>query len=246
MAIAHACIQCGNDLARTRALVDSVYHLPLCQCPCCHTWCVRRKHPILRRWQQTRHAINLFFSILFRTSALLIVVMSLHSINPHLITEFGNSRDAIIQALQSSSQLWLQNLLIDHIAPFIAWFLICVLAGSMVSGVMAHWKRGLAWITWLSLLIFMGSYSIVLSSLYHTIVWVAPSFGGWQARYDFVSFTPATLLGPWLMTMGGVAISFVASLAGAPLGWLFVKASRNGRLARFRKRRYQKRVAQRR
>ena len=52
MAIAHVCLQCGWDLARTRPQREPHYGLMLLRCPRCRTPAVRRVHPVKSRWRQ--------------------------------------------------------------------------------------------------------------------------------------------------------------------------------------------------
>ena len=51
MAIAHVCLGCGADLARTHVIRDPHYRLPIVICPDCGEACVRRVDPILQRWR---------------------------------------------------------------------------------------------------------------------------------------------------------------------------------------------------
>jgi hypothetical protein len=52
MAIAHVCLECGWDLARTRPRREPHYGLMLVSCPRCQAASVRRVHPVWARWRQ--------------------------------------------------------------------------------------------------------------------------------------------------------------------------------------------------
>ncbi len=75
MPISHTCPSCAHELARIRAIPDSIYALPIVTCPRCAHTCVRTKHPDLIFWRGFRRSLGAIRRIIAVSGIVLFITL---------------------------------------------------------------------------------------------------------------------------------------------------------------------------
>jgi hypothetical protein len=156
MPLPHFCEHCGFDLTRVRPQADPVYQLPLVLCPQCETACVRRRHPLNRRWRQIRRALASCWVLAWQLALLwslpgVMVALAL------LLAELRAEGEFHARSMGAVFSL--------GIAAALAIF-----AGMWLTLGLAHWRRWVVWLTWCGVLslVMLGSH-VTVAGAHHSV-----------------------------------------------------------------------------
>lgn len=215
MAIAHVCMQCGMALTRLRAGRDPHYRLPMVTCTNCGQACVRRRHPIQRRWRAFARAQTSVCALLLQI--LLLVALAAATVG---------SIKWIEQMVRRGPSIRYQ---LQHDGWLIAYtgILPAVLVGIWLTAGLSHWRRWWAWAAWGCLIACLLAIGPLLHSLGAPVVevprfYVVPGSFGLQQ---------------WLHRLAILGAIMVIATAGIPLGRGLRTAFARHRAHRWRKRR---------
>ncbi len=234
MAISHVCLRCGFDLARSRALLDPFYRIPIVRCPRCQSVQVRRKHPLLKYQQNPGRAVHLIIQFTWKALVIYAVSFALYYMMRGLIPQWRSLWVVYFDTNFRDPDL-IYDFFLNKIAPLISWLCAAVAGGAIVTGLLHHWKPRLAWAIWFCYLMLLVSnimlYDLTVSAIEYVLSIKQPHFWstGWIS---------------WSEDVQAAALTFVVSLLGAPIGWMLVRAGVNRRQRKFRKRRIKRRRIQ--
>jgi hypothetical protein len=204
MAIAHVCIQCGFDLARTRPAREPHYGLMLVVCPRCHHACVRRRHPIWTAWRTIRR-----FDFVLRVMSFKVAITSLLcaltaiAVISILLMGFRYSR---VSALAADDFAWLCVWVFGILAPA---------TGAWLTAAFSHLKRSHVWLGWTALMSIPLLGIVVISLMVGEL---PPGFGDMAAGPSVLEIAKLGLLLLVLPGMMVVLVMMIAACAGIPIG----------------------------
>jgi hypothetical protein len=188
--LAHVCPACGNQLARTRALPDAAYALPIVACPCGYA-VVRRRHPILARWRSTRAAVRASIFLILHIAILTALSLANGGFIAVLEKDLRDMRitpGAFATSLvrPSGQSRALQSWIDDGggVAFLIGFALTAVAVGTWLRAALAHWRWPtpiLAWTLLVSAWIWFESIVWPLTWLHGRIIGVPARYSGLDA-----------------------------------------------------------------
>lgn len=221
-ALSHVCPQCGWDLARVRAPLDSALGLRIALCPRCgRGWARRRPDAAAQRLFRALDALSglalallITGSLLLWSSGLILGLSRASAASPSSLAWLVHVRDA------STSTGWDMERL-----RFLAVFAALSLAsGAWIVAAMSHWRMGALFPLWI-LAIFAGSAA---GEVGWALLWPVARLFGHALPYagaDAVDWAHRSEL----------ALAFAAvMLAGAPVGLGARALERKGRAALLR------------
>ena len=211
MALEHSCPNCGRALARVRAPLDPIYHLPIVVCPTCNTACVRRRHPVAQAWRTTRHVIATAIGLGWRVLGCAMLVGISIGIAAMLSELFNSVGPYELWRMVVSGELdsrWWDNWAQDSgqliVGVAIAW---CIAAGAALTIAFAHIRH--RWIVW----------SLFATTLFGSLAmndalnYVSRAMNQQQFAEQFVQiFWDFDRISGWL------AVGLAIAIAGIPLG----------------------------
>ena len=221
MAIAHVCLGCGVDLARTHVIRDPHYRLPIVTCPGCGEVCVRRVDPILQRWRA-------FQPVAVALCALLVQVLIVLS----LATATALVIDAVPDLLPVRISGNVFDLLYDQsFAAMVVGVTLPVLTGAWMATGLGHWRPWLARAAWGLLIAGLLSWDMLRLG-YETI----------GSRLGIVSGVGAEAqlqlaFADWILRVVVLFVFLMMTFAGSPLGAVLLKIHARRRTRRWSRRR---------
>jgi len=158
------------------------------------------------------------------------------NLNRTFVRDFGSAVSSLRNLISGSGDRLPNSYLLDDLTFVFWWISLSLVGGAFIAGALRHWKRPLAWGAWfafLTLLMFIPYFQDLWRSLVVRL----------RSPESFGFFRPP----PWQRlpeeAVGPLAM-FIASFAGVPLGWMFIKAAEKSRKRRFTKRRAKRRKQQ--
>jgi hypothetical protein len=212
--LSHLCVDCGLDLRHERSAIEPHYGLPLVICPRCGCAAVRRRHPFVRAWPNTRRFICALRTILIQSaliaflSALMLQACGDLSRTMGLYVPFG--RRSLI------------DLLLHEWSSLIGWGLVPpIMVGAWLTCGLGHLGRTRAFLLWSGWIVFLVHWTTLID---------------WSPGRLEVLVTQGASLIPrrvdeLLPKLAAAVVLMVIALAGIPLG---VGLQRYGRLLRRR------------
>ncbi len=199
MPLPHFCEHCGFDLTRVRPQRDPVYQLPLVFCPHCETACVRRRHPLNRRWRQIRRALASCWVLAWQ----LLLLWSL----PGALVALA----LLLAELRAEGEL--------HARSMGAMFSLgmsvglSIFAGMWLTLGFAHWRRWVVWLTWSGVLslVMLGSH-VAIAGAHHSVGSLSELLTAALAEHEEFLHRFAGLGGLTLVT--GLVMLFARPLRG--------------------------------
>lgn len=241
MRISHVCLQCGEDLTRCRALLDSHYALPIVTCPKCGYAVVRRRHPVIERLNSGVGVAGAIVALLVQAVLFAGVVAALVVLNT-AVTYFGSDTSPFVDAFRSTMRripdanprevFW--RVWGEPISVALGWFAVAVLGGALLTMTMRHHASHRRWLGW-GVALFAGQGLLLL--LVQAIERTVPSD---LTRPDFMTFV---LERGAVLTLSMILVAIVVSTIGIPVGWGLLKlVGLSGRgFRRIRRRAYRNR-----
>ena len=223
MAIAHLCLTCGTDLARTRPRREPYYGLPIITCPKCAAVSVRRVHPIWSRWKNFRRvdaALRILATQLI-LAALLAVISTMLCISLLI---------ALAGELRGKPE--------DHLG----WVLFCSFAIAPVTGTwltagFSHLQR---WRVWLGWWLFMVLLLIITAVICDSSDEMPPGLEQLRnARANIFLEALRLLVLPGALVQ---AVFMLAALVGIPIGKLLIRLTGRTQWMIWRMRRRSRRI----
>jgi hypothetical protein len=215
MAISHACLNCGTDLATVRAVREPHYGLPLVICPCCGSAAVRRRHVIQQRWRGFLQVMRSLIAMLGQLAALILCIGA-------VIT--------LCILIQKETRWFLGGASTEPIAaclPAVMVIVVAVLAGVWLTAGLAHWKRLWAWAIFTILVAVGVSMDTVIAP---AVTQLTAGPGGFGEKLDYE-------IPEWLFRLLVLGVMMVIAVAGIPPGMLVRRWTTEYRQSRWRARR---------
>lgn len=215
MAISHACLNCGTDLASVRAVREPHYGLPLVICPGCGAAAVRRRHIIQQRWRSLLRAKKSLIALACQLMALILCL---------------GSTIALCILIVEYPRWFLGDASTEPIAaclPAVMVIAVAVLVGVWLTAGLAHWNRVRAWTVFTILIAIGVSFDTV----------IAPAVTQWTAGPRGFGETLDYNLPRWLYRLLTLAVMMVIAAAGIPPGMLARRWATDYRQSRWRARR---------
>ncbi len=230
MALEHSCHICGHALARVRAPLDPIYHLPIVVCPVCNTACVRRRHPISAAWRATRRAIATTIGLGWRGFACAVVVgvtlllsvmlnESLNSVGPLALWQLARAGDLDARWWED----WSRDSGPTIAGVGIAW---SIALGAALTTAFFHVRR--RWIIWVSFAsVSLGSFAIEAATNF-----------AWRARNSPSAASTLVICRENILYFNHhaswIIVGLLIAIAGIPLGRLLRRAFARTDAARWR------------
>lgn len=207
MAIAHVCLGCGADLARTHVIRDPHYRLPIVTCPGCGEACVRRVDPILQRWRAFQPAAAALCALLVQV----LIVLLLATATVLVI-------DAVPDLLPVRISGNVFDLLYDQsVGVMVIGVTLPLLTGVWMTTGLGHWRPWLTRVVWGLLIAGLLSWDMLRLALETignepgTISEIAAVAHLQLAYYD------------WLLRVLVLPFFLMMTFAGSPLGAVLLK-----------------------
>ena len=221
MAIAHVCLGCGADLARTHVIRDPHYRLPIVICPGCGEACVRRVDPILQRWR----AFQLLAAAL---CALLVQVLIVFLLAPATALVIDAVPDLLPVRIPGNVFDLLYN---QSFAAMVVGVTLPVLTGVWMATGLGHWRPWLARAVWGLIITALLSWDM-LRLAFETIgnrLGIVSGVGA-EAHLQLAFYD-------WLLRVLVLFVFLMLTFAGSPLGAVLLKIHARRRTRRWSRRR---------
>jgi hypothetical protein len=215
MAISHACLNCGTDLARVRAVREPHYGLPLVVCPGCGSAAVRNRHVIHQRW---RGLLRVSKSLIAAVAQLIALVLCAGGVITLCIL------------IQEETRWFLGGASTEPIAaclPAVMVIAVAVLSGVWLTAGLAHWKRAWAWAIFTILIAISLSIDTVIAP---AVTQLTAGPGGFGEKLDYE-------MPEWLFRLLVLGVMMMIATAGIPPGILARRWAAALRQSRWRARR---------
>ncbi len=207
MAIAHVCLGCGADLARTHVIRDPHYRLPLVICPGCGEACVRRVDPILQRWRAFQPAA-------LALCALLVQLLIVFLLAPATALVIDAVPDFLPVPITGNVFDLLDN---QSISAMVVGVTLPVLTGVWMTAGLGHWRPWLARAVWGLLIAGLLSWD-VLRLAFETIgneLGIVSGIGA-EAHLKLAFYD-------WMLRVLVLFVFLMMTFAGSPLGAVLLK-----------------------